>query len=174
MAGLAMQENVSAALFNNAKYDSKTKARALSLLFGGEEWFEDVSLCFRAHTTSAVAYCNHDVAARLCRLLQAAVCLLEFRIAGLKEKSSAVRRGIPGVNDEVHHDLLHLTGINSHSSESVAWQEAKFDVFRNKVFEHLCLRCDQRIQIKYSRRDYLLPAESQQALSQRGCTIRRF
>src|ERR1700685_38096 len=136
-AGLAMQKNVSIALFNNAKYYSEAKAGALSLFFCGAEGFKDLSLGFCAHTTTVVAYRNHGVASRLGWSLQTTVGWTELRVTGFDENRPAAGSGIHRIDDEIHHDLFHLAGVYFFSPESIARHEAQFDIFRDEAFEHL-------------------------------------
>src|ERR1700733_12945139 len=61
---LALDEDLPSALLYDAEHNGETQPGAFALLLGCEEWFKEMGLSLCAHTTSVVAYRNHDEVAR--------------------------------------------------------------------------------------------------------------
>ena len=75
---------------------------------------------------------------------------------------------IARVDDEVHHDLLELAGIDDDRAEVGAGLDAQLDVLADQAAEHRLHRDDGGSEIERPRRHHLLAAEREQLARQLG------
>src|SRR6185312_14052100 len=99
-----------------------------SALLRGEEWLEDVSLCLEAHSDARVSYLEKHVGAgrQIGVSLETA---LNFGIRRANQQLSSIGHGVTGIHNQIHNDLLHLTGIGLDAPELRIQKSLELNVF---------------------------------------------
>ena len=73
-----------------------------------------------------------------------------------------LRHGIPGVDGQIHEDLLDLPRIGFHVSQGGVSNQRQVDILTDQTSQHLLHVRDEGVQVQNPRRQHLLPAEGQQ------------
>src|SRR4029077_17843606 len=89
--GLAVHEDLAAALLNDAVHDGETEAGSLPLLLGGKKRFEKVRLDGFVHSTPGVAHREHRVAAGFDTNMPSGIFGTQLHIHGFNGQPTAVR-----------------------------------------------------------------------------------
>src|SRR5579863_1313767 len=88
---LALDQNITATLLDDAIYGREPQTCALSFFFGGEKRLEDAQLSLFVHAFARVAYRKYDVGARLdVGVLAAAIFVVQSGVGGLNRNVSAL------------------------------------------------------------------------------------
>ena len=94
--------------------------------------------------------------------MRSRVLRVELHVGGLDGQLAPLRHGVAGVHDEVHENLLQLSGIGHHHSEGGTVRDGELDVRSDETLQHLRGAVDGHVQIEDPRLEDLLPAERQQ------------
>src|SRR5271166_4800554 len=170
-AGLALNEDVAAALLDDAVDGGKSEAGTFAFFLGGEERLEDASLGFTVHALAGVTDGNHDVGAVLDESIFRTVGLVEGNAGGANADFTAVGHGVFGVDDEIHDDLLELAGVGASATDGRSKIGGEFDIFADE-------RAQQALHIGYDGVDVddfefekLLAAEGEKLTGEGGGAI---
>ena len=92
-------------------------------------------------------------------------------VLGLDDQLAAARHRVAGVDGQVHHDLLQLSGIGLHAADLIRQAGDQFDVFSDQHAQHLHHVAHGLIGIEDLRFQNLLAAEGQQLASQSARSV---
>src|SRR5690242_1121398 len=99
---------------------------------------------------------------------------LEIEVAGLNSEFSALRHGVPRIEDEIDDDLLNLNRVNHDAAQRRIQRVVKLDVLVDQPGQKpFGFRYDG-VEIHNLGMKNLPPAEGQQLASQGGGTVRCF
>ncbi len=90
------------------------------------------------------------------------VFLIKLDVCRLDDQLAALGHGIPGVNRQVHDDLLDLAGIGLHPSQVFCEPAYQGNVLTDKPPQHRLQVPDQNVKVQNLRLQRLLAAEGQQ------------
>src|ERR1700719_3648429 len=125
----ALDEDVSAALFDDAVDGGESEAGAFAFFFGGEKRFEDASLGFAVHALAGIADGNHYVGAVFDDSVFGAVGLVESAAAGADASFPAAGHSVFGIDHEVHDDLFELASVGAGTADVGSKAGGEFDIF---------------------------------------------
>src|SRR5208282_535310 len=116
-AEFALHENVSAALLDDAVDRREAETCAFAFFFRGEERFEDAGLGVAVHALAVVADGDHHIGPVLDVGMFGTVGLVVHDSGGAYGDFAAFGERVFGVDDEVHDDLLELSGIGAGAAD---------------------------------------------------------
>ena len=172
--GLAVDPDVSFALLHDAEHRRESQPGSLSRLFRGEERLKDAGLRGRVHSYAGVRDRQHDVAARTDGEVSGGVRLVQFRIAGLYRQSASLGHGVPGVDGEVHDDLLDLARVRLDVAQAVRQRSGETYVLADDAAQHPVQLPDDRVEIEDAGLQDLAAAEGEQLTCEGSCVLGRF
>ena len=117
VARLAIDPDVSAALFDDSVDRRQAEARALPFFLGGEERLEDVGLRLFVHAAAVVGDRQHDVLAGRQRNRRMGSRGVEFDVAGFDREAPALRHGVARIDRKIHDHLLDLAAVGLYEPE---------------------------------------------------------
>src|ERR1035438_1289463 len=158
-AELALNEDVAAALLDDAVDGGKSEAGAFAFFFGGEEGLEDAGLGFAVHALASVADRDHDVGAVFDESIFRAVRLVESDAGGADADFAAVGHGVFGVDNEIHDDLLELSGVGASATDGGSEAGSEFDIFADERTEEPLHVSDDGVDVDDLEFEMLFPAE---------------
>jgi hypothetical protein len=95
---------------------------------GSEEWFENMTLHLRRHSSSGIGDRQHDVRSRLDFKMRNGVGFGQIQRSRLDEQTSSLRHGIAGVHHEVDNNLIDLSGVCQDLADVFSQSQFKLDV----------------------------------------------
>ena len=99
--------------------------------------------------------------------------LIEIDVGGFDRQAPAARHRVARVEDQVHQDLLQLSGVGADGVEPGRQLRHQFDAFADQPAEHLAHPDDQCVEIDRRRMEHLFAAERQQLPGQGGRALAR-
>src|SRR3990172_5496492 len=99
--------------------------------------------------------------------------LLNLDVLGLEDDFAAAGHGIPGVDREVHENLLELARIGQNRAELGLEAGSEFYVLADEAPEHLLGGGHQLVENEHPRLEDLFAAESQELAGQGSRPARR-
>src|SRR5581483_2523011 len=138
------------------------------MTLGGEKWFENMSRCGCIHSAAGVADRKHHVLAGHNLGVGMGVRLSEVHIAGFDNELSALRHSIPGIDYEIHDDLLDFSGIGFDAAALGIGNNDEFDLFAERALQHVTEIADEIDEGEDPGREHLLAAKSEQFSGQPG------
>ena len=93
---------------------------------------------------------------------------LDIDSLGYETNSSARTARVPGVDHQIHHDLLELTSIRTHVRQAGGERRGQLDVLADHAAQHGDHVHDQQIEIENGGLDHVPATESQKLLGERG------
>ena len=126
-------------MFDNPIDRGQAQARALAFLFGGVEGLKDMFLSLFIYPAARIANSNHYV--RACLLFKSNTLLVEIvfvqiHVGCLNDELPSIRHGVPGIDDQVHEDLLDGPPIPAHGPQVVLQPRLDLDSLPDEAFEH--------------------------------------
>ncbi len=160
-AELALNEDVAAALLDDAVDGGEPEAGTFAFFLGGEERLEDAGLGFAVHTLAGVADGNHDVGSVLDESIFRTVGLVEGDAGGANADFAAVGHGVFSIDDEIHDDLLELTGIGASATDGGSETGGEFDIFADERAQEALHIGDDGVHVDDLEFEKLLAAEGE-------------
>src|SRR5271170_290735 len=170
-AGLALDEDVTAALLDDAVDSGESEAGAFAILLGGEERLEDAGLSFAVHALAGVANGNHDVRAVFDESIFGVVGIVESDAGGANADFAAVRHGVLGIDHEIHDDLLELSGIGAGAANGRGEAGGEFHVFPDERAQEALHVFDDGVDVDDLEFEKLLAAESKKLAGKRSSAV---
>jgi len=170
-AELALDEDVTAALLDDAVNGGKAEASAFAFFFRGEEGLEDAGLGFAVHALAVVADGDHDVGAVFDESIFRAVGIVEGDAGGANADFPAVRHGVFGVDDEIHDDLFELSGIGAGAADGGGETGGEFDIFADQRAQETFHVRDDSVDVDDLEFKMLFTAEGQELAGECGGAI---
>ena len=96
----------------------------------------------------------------------ARVVFVQFHIRRLDGELAPFRHGVAGIDDEVHQDLLDLSGIGLQPPQLLIKDGDEIDILSDETSEHLSQIVHDGIQVDHFRLQHLTPAERQKLSGQ--------
>ena len=155
-----MGEDVSIALFDDAIDGGEAEAGAFAFFLGGEEGFEDAGLSFLVHAVAGIGHGDDGVASGLDEATFAEA-LARRNVGGLDGQLAAFGHGVFGVDDQVHDDLLELTGIGTGVAGVGSKLGNEFDVLADQRPEKAFHIGDDAVDVDHLKFEELFAAEGQ-------------
>ncbi len=171
LADFAVHPDAAPALFDDAVDRGEAEPRTSSQVLGGEERLEDPRPRRLVHPDARVADRQHHVRPGLHRCMPVGVRLIEHHVPCLDGQRTAVGHGVPGVDREVHDDLLHLAGIGSDAALVVGRSHNQPDVLADQALQHAPKIRRQPAQVQDLECHDLFPAECEQLPRQRSAPL---
>src|SRR5438477_12476806 len=123
-------------LLDDSEAGRETQARSFARRFGGKKWFKEVRFDLVAHADAGIGNRQHNVIARAQLWKTPQVVLVQHGIGSHNGEFSAIRHGIPGVDREVHNNLLDLARVGFDMPCSRIKFRVKLDVFTDQPAQH--------------------------------------
>ena len=98
----------------------------------------------------------------------ASIARIQLDVGRLESEPASLRHRVPGVDGQIHDDLLDLAGVGLRVPESRAEDGDEGDVFSDQAPEHLAHLRDHGIQVQHHRIQHLLAAEGEELTRQVG------
>ena len=117
-AGLAVDGDVAAGLFDEAVDHAEAKAGAFADFLGREERLEHPAERLLVHARARVAHRDHHVLAGDHFGVGGGIALVEVNVRRLDGQEAAVRHGVAGVDAEIQDCALELVRIDIHRPEA--------------------------------------------------------
>ena len=133
----ALHADVAVALLHDSVHRGQTEARALPLLLRCVERLEDPGQDLLVHAAPVVDDLHGRVSPGGDRQLPLDERRLQGKVCGGNHQLSAPGHGVPGVDDEIHQDLLDLTRIRANSPWIRGRLRDELDVLPDQAPEHL-------------------------------------
>src|SRR5262249_21634080 len=113
----ALDLDPAASLLHDPIHGGKAQSSALSLLFGGEEWFKGVLKCTLVHPNPGVSDGEQQVLPWMRLRIGRSYRPVQFHIHRSDPESAPVGHGIASVYDEIHDELVDLSTIGHYLSQ---------------------------------------------------------
>src|SRR5215469_2120491 len=117
LSGLAVNPDITAALFHDSVDGRKSKPSAAAALFSGEKRFENVRHSLLVHAHTGIGNGEHHVPTGFYRGVLYGIACIEVGVTGFDDKASALRHRVARVDHQVHDDLLDLRGVCFHLTD---------------------------------------------------------
>jgi len=128
---------------HDVEHRGQSEPRALTECFGGEERFEDLALHPFAHPNAVISHRELDAAAGEIRRRLDRGCLQHDR--------SAMGHRIPRVEHEIHHDLLHLRGVDQGPRQAGSGGKVQLVPFPDQPLQQGSRRGEHRVHVHDAR-----------------------
>ncbi len=158
-SGFTGDRDMPAALLDDAIHGSQAKPGSFAQSFGGEERFEDPRACTLVHAHSRVADRKQHVSAG--PQVGNAIGAFLADVGGLDHQGTAGGHGIPGIDDQIHDNLLDLPRIGPDLPEVVSAASLELDVLADQPTQHLFDTPHHFVQIQDARCHDLFSAEGE-------------
>ena len=161
-----IQPNITVALFDDSVNGGQTEPRSLVRGLGLEERLEDSSQGLPVHAHSGIAHRQRHIRTGS-HVDRTVVGVVQLNVPGLDAQLAPFRHGVPGVDREVHDDLLDLAAIRLDATEAGLELRHELDVLANESCEHLVHLEHDLVEVQHPRRENLPPAEGEKLACER-------
>ena len=101
------------------------------------------------------------------------VAFIEVHVCGFYGQSATIGHGIPGIDHQVHDDLLNLSGVCLHPPQTRSRPGDQLNIFADEPAQHLIEVCHQAVEVDDPRLEQLHAAEGQQLPGESGGLVCR-
>ena len=160
----ALDGDVAAALLHDAVDGREPQARAASGFLRREEGLEDLGPGLLVHARPRVHDRERDVGAGL----DAFSSLAKLHVGGLDRDLPALGHRVPCIHDQVHEDLLDLSGVRLDPPQIFPAPERQLDVGADETPQHALDAVDHHVQVEHLGLEHLAAAEGEELARERG------
>ena len=166
VAGLGIDLDVAARLFDEAIDHGEAKPGALAVGLGGEERLEHPRLGLLAHPLAGVGDGQQHILAGRDVSGVACIGLVEHGVGDLHRQPPAAGHGVPGVEGQVQERALHLRRIGDGVPQAAGHHRLHLDRLAQGPAQQVGHVADQPREVDHLRGQGLAPGERQQLAGQ--------
>ena len=162
LSGLALDDDLPAALLHDAVDRRQAEARSLPELLRREEGLEEAALQLRGNAAPGIRDRDRDLRPQF--LPGGLVEVHGFRgveVPGADRDPTAVRHGVARIQREVHDDVLELAGVHLHPARARGIVRRELDVLAGETAEHRLDPGDDEVNVDEPGLEDLLAAEGE-------------
>ncbi len=153
-------------LFDDAEAGRQAQPCAFALLFGGEEWLEQVTLHLGVHADPGIAHRQQHIRPLVDAQMILRIGRVQEDIARLDGQFAALRHGIAGIDRQIHQHLLDLPRVRQDVAQIGSGLRNQVQVFADHPTQHVVEIQDQRVEIEHARLDRLFTCKGEQLVSE--------
>jgi len=161
LAQLAVDPDVAAVLFDNAKHGREAQPGAMPPLFGGKKRLKDALLRFGGHALAGIADRQPDIRPRRYTGVFGHISLIQPYLRRFQGQPAAIGHSIAGIDHQIQQHLLKLPRVSLNDGQVSRQVCFQADMLPNQPSEHFLKLKHHLIEVNQFHFQHLPPAEGQ-------------